>query len=67
MDGIGKAHDHLDGMAMVAELGETDISAIPHLRDLFGHQVGPSDHTMCTALSVASVALGFSLRARVLL
>lgn len=36
----------------------TNISTIPHLRDLFGCQVGLSDHTMGVGVSVASVALG---------
>lgn len=36
----------------------TNISTIPHMRDLFNVQVGLSDHTMGTGVSVASVALG---------
>ena len=36
----------------------TNILAIPHLRDLFDIQVGLSDHTMGIGVSVASVALG---------
>jgi pseudaminic acid synthase len=36
----------------------TNIVTIPHMRDLFGCQVGLSDHTMGTGVSVASVALG---------
>lgn len=36
----------------------TNILTIPHLRDLFGCQVGLSDHTMGLGVSVASVALG---------
>jgi N-acetylneuraminate synthase len=36
----------------------TNILTIPHLRDLFGIQVGLSDHTMGIGVSVASVALG---------
>lgn len=36
----------------------TNILTIPHLRDLFGVQVGLSDHTMGIGVSVASVALG---------
>ncbi len=36
----------------------TNIATIPHLRDLFGCEVGLSDHTMGIGVSVASVALG---------
>lgn len=36
----------------------TNISTIPHMRKLFDTQVGLSDHTMGTGVSVASVALG---------
>lgn len=36
----------------------TNISTIPHMRDLFNVQVGLSDHTMGTGVSVASIALG---------
>lgn len=36
----------------------TNILTIPHLRELFGCQVGLSDHTMGLGVSVASVALG---------
>lgn len=36
----------------------TNISTIPHMRDLFDVQVGLSDHTMGTGVAVASVALG---------
>lgn len=36
----------------------TNILTIPHMRDLFGCQVGLSDHTMGTGVAVASVALG---------
>jgi pseudaminic acid synthase len=36
----------------------TNILTIPHLRDLFGTQVGLSDHTMGIGVAVASVALG---------
>lgn len=35
-----------------------NILTIPHLRDLFGCEVGLSDHTMGVGVSVASVALG---------
>ena len=36
----------------------TNLRTIPHLRDLFGVQVGLSDHTMGVGVSVASVAFG---------
>jgi N-acetylneuraminate synthase len=36
----------------------TNILTIPHLRDLFGCEVGLSDHTMGIGVAVASVALG---------
>jgi pseudaminic acid synthase len=36
----------------------TNIQTIPHLRELFGCEVGLSDHTMGVGVSVASVALG---------
>ena len=36
----------------------TNISTIPHMRDLFGVQVGLSDHTLGVGVAVASVALG---------
>jgi pseudaminic acid synthase len=36
----------------------TNLLTIPHLRDLFGCEVGLSDHTMGIGVSVASVALG---------
>jgi N-acetylneuraminate synthase len=36
----------------------TNIRTIPHLRDLFGCQVGLSDHTMGIGVAVAAVALG---------
>lgn len=36
----------------------TNIQTIPHMRELFGCEVGLSDHTMGTGVSVASVALG---------
>lgn len=38
----------------------TNILTIPHLRELFGCEVGLSDHTMGLGVSVASVALGAS-------
>ena len=39
----------------------TNILTIPHLRDLFGCEVGLSDHTLGVGVSVASVALGASV------
>lgn len=36
----------------------TNILTIPHLRELFGCEVGLSDHTLGVGVSVASVALG---------
>lgn len=36
----------------------TNIRTIPHLRDMFGCQVGLSDHTMGVGVAVAAVALG---------
>ena len=36
----------------------SNISTIPHMRDLFQCQVGLSDHTLGTGVAVASVALG---------
>ena len=36
----------------------TNVRTIPHLRDLFGGEVGLSDHTMGIGAAVASVALG---------
>lgn len=41
-----------------AAAGNTNILTIPHLRQLFGCEVGLSDHTMGVGVSVASVALG---------
>ena len=37
---------------------DTNILTIPHLRQLFGCEVGLSDHTMGIGVSLASVALG---------
>lgn len=36
----------------------TNISTIPHMRQMFGCEIGLSDHTMGVGVSVASVALG---------
>jgi N-acetylneuraminate synthase len=36
----------------------TNISTIPHMRELFRCEIGLSDHTMGVGVSVASVALG---------
>ncbi|MNX24304.1 Pseudaminic acid synthase [compost metagenome] len=36
----------------------TNILTIPHMRDLFGTQVGLSDHTMGVGVAVGAVALG---------
>jgi pseudaminic acid synthase len=41
-----------------AAAGNTNILSIPHMRELFGCEVGLSDHTMGVGVSVASVALG---------
>ena len=41
-----------------ADPDNSHIRTIPHLRELFGCQVGLSDHTMGVGVAVASVALG---------
>lgn len=41
-----------------ATADNTNITTIPHMRELFDVQVGLSDHTMGTGVAVASVALG---------
>jgi N-acetylneuraminate synthase len=41
-----------------ATADNTNIMTIPHMRELFGCEVGLSDHTMGVGVSVASVALG---------
>ena len=38
-----------------------NIATIPHLKQLFGTEVGLSDHTMGVGVAVASVALGASV------
>jgi len=44
--------------AYPATAENTNILTIPHMRELFGCEVGLSDHTMGIGVSVASVALG---------
>ena len=41
-----------------ATAANTNILTIPHMREMFGCEVGLSDHTMGVGVSVASVALG---------
>lgn len=41
-----------------ATASNTNILTIPHMRELFGCEVGLSDHTMGVGVSVAGVALG---------
>jgi pseudaminic acid synthase len=41
-----------------ASVQDTNISTIPHLRDMFDCEVGLSDHTTGVGVAVASVALG---------
>jgi len=41
-----------------ATASNTNILTIPHMRELFGCEVGLSDHTMGIGVSVASVAMG---------
>ena len=41
-----------------ASFVNTNIRTIPHLRELFGHEVGISDHTMGIGVAVAATALG---------
>ena len=41
-----------------ATADNTNISTIPHMRALFGCEVGLSDHTMGCGVSVAAIALG---------
>lgn len=40
---------------------DTNLLTIPHMRDMFGVQVGLSDHTLGIGVPVASVALGATL------
>ncbi len=44
-----------------ANAANTNILTIPHMRELFGCEVGLSDHTMGIGVSVASVALGATI------
>lgn len=44
-----------------ATADNTNILTIPHMRELFGCQVGLSDHTLGVGVSVASVVLGASV------
>jgi pseudaminic acid synthase len=44
-----------------ANAENTNLRTIPHLRELFGCEVGISDHTMGVGASVAAVALGASV------
>jgi len=44
-----------------AAADSTNIITIPHMRDLFGCEVGLSDHTMGVGVAVASVALGATI------
>jgi N-acetylneuraminate synthase len=44
-----------------ATAADTNLLTIPHLRELFGCEVGISDHTMGIGVSVASIALGASV------
>jgi len=39
----------------------TNLATIPHLRDMFGCEVGLSDHTMGVGVAVAATALGASV------
>jgi N-acetylneuraminate synthase len=41
-----------------ADPAESDLRTIPHMRELFGCEVGLSDHTLGIGVAVASVALG---------
>ncbi|GAA0868143.1 pseudaminic acid synthase [Brevundimonas basaltis] len=44
-----------------AKAENTNIQTIPHMREMFGCEVGLSDHTMGSGVAVAAVALGASL------
>jgi pseudaminic acid synthase len=47
--------------AYPADPSASNIAAIPHMRAVFGCEVGLSDHTMGIGAAVASVALGASM------
>lgn len=40
---------------------DTNIRTIPHMREMFGCEIGLSDHTMGVGVAVAAVALGATL------
>jgi pseudaminic acid synthase len=44
-----------------ATASNTNILTIPHMREMFGCEIGLSDHTMGIGVSVASVAMGASV------
>lgn len=44
-----------------ADPAESNISTIPYMRELFGCEVGLSDHTMGVGVPIASVALGATI------
>ena len=44
-----------------AKAKNSNIATIPHMRSMFGCEVGLSDHTMGSGVAVASVALGATL------
>jgi pseudaminic acid synthase len=47
--------------AYPADPASGNLATIPHMRELFGCEIGLSDHTMGIGVSVAAVALGASL------
>lgn len=44
-----------------ADPSNSNVATIPHMRELFGCEIGVSDHTLGIGVSVASVALGASI------